>query len=391
MVHRPLSNADADADAAAFRALVSRGESHLAASDTPAAQRAFDDAALIRHAAEAELGLVRTYMQAGDYRQALAFAAHAAGAHREFPGGVALYAWLLKMGGQDAAALHFLGEALARAPTDAALLAARSALASSTLPNAGVLMQTPLRLAPYDGSALVPDGAQVAGSGVLLNGGRTALAPAAAPGLRTSPSQRVWVRNGLGQCSAATLLRPVADTGLVLLQLDRALPLPTEVSVGLQAAPRAPFAGSPSYLVAYGAAGPPAGAVPAWPLLTQGFFGRSANGADAPNARPINIDLTPETRGGPVFDALGRLAGVAVVAPDGLASQMVPVAAFGELVGVVQELPVLAPVKAPVVAPAVSPASPPAAPMPVDLLYERALRVALQIMVEPEVPRSPGN
>ncbi len=52
-------------------------------------------------------------MQAGEYRRALSFGAHAAGAHRDFPAATALYAWLLYVGGQDAFAARRLDAALA--------------------------------------------------------------------------------------------------------------------------------------------------------------------------------------------------------------------------------------------------------------------------------------
>ena len=59
------------------------------------------------HAPDTEAAQVRAHMQAGDYRRALAFGAHAASAHRrDWPAGTALYAWLLQAGGQAAAARH---------------------------------------------------------------------------------------------------------------------------------------------------------------------------------------------------------------------------------------------------------------------------------------------
>ena len=75
--------------------LVQQAELQLAAGDTAAAQQAFDRAAMLVHAADVEMGLVRTYLQAGDYRRALSFASHAAGAHRDVPAGTAPYGGLL--------------------------------------------------------------------------------------------------------------------------------------------------------------------------------------------------------------------------------------------------------------------------------------------------------
>ncbi len=50
----------------------------------------------------------------------------------------------------------------------------------------------------------------------------------------------------------------------------------------------------------------------AWPALRAGFFGRMAGGATL-----LGISAPPGPRGGPVFDARGRLAGVALAASGG--------------------------------------------------------------------------
>lgn len=48
-----------------------------------AAAATIERAAMMLHAPDTEMGLVRSYMQAGHYRRALAFCAHTAGVHRE--------------------------------------------------------------------------------------------------------------------------------------------------------------------------------------------------------------------------------------------------------------------------------------------------------------------
>ncbi|MBC7942049.1 MAG: hypothetical protein H7Z19_20225, partial [Chitinophagaceae bacterium] len=78
----PGAGSDPASDLAERLRLTQAGEAALAAGDTDSAQRHFDRAAGMVHAADVEMGLVRTYMQAGAYRQALGFASHAAGAHR---------------------------------------------------------------------------------------------------------------------------------------------------------------------------------------------------------------------------------------------------------------------------------------------------------------------
>ncbi len=83
---------------------LARGEEALARGDVQHALAAFDRAESMRHAADTEMSLVRAHMQAGEYRRALAFAAHMAGAHRDVSASAVLYARLLTIGGQGVAA-----------------------------------------------------------------------------------------------------------------------------------------------------------------------------------------------------------------------------------------------------------------------------------------------
>lgn len=336
------------------------GERLLAAGETGAAQEAFNRAALMLHAPDTEAALVRTYMQAGEYRQALAFGAHAAGAHRrEWPAGMALYAWLLQAGGQGVVALRMLDEALALTPDDAALRQARGQLARPWPTAEGLLRTRPLQVAPNALGQTVPEGAQAVGSALLVQDGHAALVPAALLGPVADGRARVWLRNGLGQTVAA---RPdVHDPalGLVLLRLPSPLP-----GCGPSGGARAPFGGSPGYLVEY--APDPLGA-PAWPLLRQGFFARLST---APGPRPLGIDAPAGPRGGPVFDAFGQVAGIAVHLEG--ADRLVPAASLTAHFGAAL-LPV---------APSDSGApTTPAARADVDAVYEQSLRCALQVLV----------
>ena len=81
-------------------ALLAEADAALRLGQTDAAQTALERAALMRHAADVEIGLVHCFMQRAQYGQALAFCAHVAGMHRETPQGTLLYAHLLRQGGQ---------------------------------------------------------------------------------------------------------------------------------------------------------------------------------------------------------------------------------------------------------------------------------------------------
>lgn len=332
--------------------LVQQGEFLLDQGDTAGAERCFDQAASTVHSADVEAGLVRTYMQAGEYRRALAFGAHAAGAHREVPAGSALYAWLLHAGGQGVVARRTLDDALEAFPDDVLLRLAREQL-RQPWPRAGTaLLAAPIRCAPQAWGVAVPGAARVVGTAVLTRDGLQALAPAS--GL--DPARTVWLRNGLGQTVAARP-QPRADSdgdGWTVLRLEAVLPVPP----ALVRASKPPFAGSPGCLVEYASDDR---ASPAWPLLRQGFFGRLL---PVPGDRLLGIDAPPGPRGGPVFDAQGRLVGIARTGFD-----------RRDRLVAADELPLVLAVPGP------AHAAPPRAA--IDTVYESALRLALQLIVQP--------
>lgn len=61
------------------KAMLARGEVALAAMDPARALAAFEQAARISHSADTEMAIIRSSMQAGEYRRALGFAAHKIG------------------------------------------------------------------------------------------------------------------------------------------------------------------------------------------------------------------------------------------------------------------------------------------------------------------------
>lgn len=341
-------------------ALLTHGEALLAQGDAAGAHDQFQRAASMAHAAEIECSIVRAQMQAGDYRRALAFGAHAALAHRDRPAAACLYAWLLHAGGQGVQAQRLLDEALAQRPGDAWLAGARAALAVPWPRPLPALLAAPWRHAPYahgtDGASTAP--LRLAGTALLDEGGRSAIVPAASIDGRAAPRARCWVRNGLGRTVRANVQAPPAGAPVAWrrLQLEEALPWPED----LRFAERAPFAGSPLSVLSY--APQTDTADPAWPLLRQGFFGRpDASGALA----RLDVDLPPGAGGSAVFERKGRLAGLVVDAGDGV-PRILPASSW---CGAKPAEPTSA-------------ASPPAAAPTPDALYELGLRIALQLLIE---------
>jgi len=339
-------------------ALLQRAQSELERGDAGTALDDFERAAMMLHAADAELGLIRAAMQDGQYRRALAFCAHTAGEHTDDADGAALYAWLLRIGGQGELAARTLADARALAPGDPVAAAVADAFAKPALQAQGLLLAPLHRMAPWpamaDGQAPPPATVRFAGTATLLADGATALVPLAV--VDPTRHDRVWVRNGLGRTTAATVHRGdrmLTERGLVLLTLRS----PLAVGASRQLAGTAPFAGSPGYAVAFSA-----GSGPAWPQLAQGFLGGLVGQTDV---RRLGFDAPA---GAPVLDRRGALSGVVVATPDAQATWM-PLSAL--------PLP-------PSAAPSAAAASATATTGLVapDEVYEAGMRRALQVLVD---------
>lgn len=342
--------------------LLKSGEIALSRLEVDEALLAFDKAALILHAADTEIALVRAYMQGGEYRRALAFGAHTAGAHLDVVGGSALYAWLLHMGGQPAIAQRLLTEAELRVPGNKVLKDVQTQLRTDTPLASPEMLVLPTRLAPYSSAQKLPANARITGSGLLLQDGNEALAPLS----QLTGSGAIWVRNGLGQMSEATLKKRLPKLGIALLGVKRPLTVPVNVEV--QTTPA--FPGSVGFAVEYVAT---AHALPAWPILRSGFLGNFfGNGTD----RKLGIDMPPGTRGGPVFDGAGRLAGMAVQGRPGdgdlfiSSSQLNQALQKTKVAGAKFRLGLQAPAGA---APRAS----------ADMIYETSLKLTLQVITAP--------
>ncbi|WP_230178401.1 M48 family metallopeptidase [Aquabacterium sp. CECT 9606] len=332
--------------------LLAEAERGLQAGDVEAARQGFEQAALQVHDAHIELGLLRTHLQAGEYRPALAFAAHTAGVHADEVEGRVFYAWLLNLGGQVAVAEQTLQQAEASALDHPMVKAVRQRFRTGALVADGALLSLPARLAPFTTGVAVSPGARAAGTALLLADGRHALAPRAA----LPPVGSIWVRNGLGRTVAAVVDQQDESLGLVLLSLSQALP----VAGGEQVPPRDAFPGSPAFALDYPTN--PSG-LPAWPVMRAGFLGTPVSGA-VEGLRRLGVELPGAgPRGGPVYDQGGRLVGLAM--GQG-ADQMLPVSTlrqrFGERFG------------AQTVEPRPSPRA-------ADELYERAMKSSLQLLV----------
>lgn len=332
------------ADAAALTALLAQGEAALQAGDGATAQVAFEQAVALRHAVDVEIGWLRAQLQSGEYRRALAFAAHVAGAHRDAAPGAALYAWLLDRGAQPAIARTQISAALRRWPDDAAVQWVAYQLAG-----AAPAADAPLRLGPFPSGVVPPRGARVAGSALRLDT-RRALAP-----LALVDGPRLWLRDGLGRTHAAVVEARDTALGTALLRVEP----PFEAAGPITPAPRDAYAGSPAFALGY-ATGPDA---PAWPAMAAGLLGRPL--PEGP-AHRLGITLAAHG-GGPVFDHAARLVGMSLPGDHAEPPRLLPLSALRGL------LP----------APHGTPPDGAVARVAPDAIYEAALGVALQVIVAP--------
>jgi hypothetical protein len=301
--HANEAEAAAAARLPARVALLARAQAELERGDAMSALDDFERAAMMLHAADAELGLIRAAMQDGQYRRALAFCAHTAGEHVDEPDGGVLYAWLLRVGGQPALAQRVLMQAQAHSGESPLVRATAAALLQPLPVASGPLLAATDRMAPWPVPAAPPAGARFASNAVLLDDGVTALAPAA-----LSSTGATWVRNALGRATRARVDRSqeaLTSKGLVLLRLEA----PLRTGAFVPAAARDPFAGSPAFAIQFAST-----AAPAWPVLSQGFLGGAAG---LEGARRLGFDGLAAAPGAPVLDAAGRLAGITIATHDG--------------------------------------------------------------------------
>ncbi|MFM9879727.1 MAG: hypothetical protein ACKVOO_04890 [Burkholderiaceae bacterium] len=342
--------------------LLAQGEAALRNGDTAQAQTAFDKAATYEHAADTEMALVRTYMQAGNYRQATSFGAHTAGAHRQVVAGAVLYGWLLSLGGQDVVAKKLLETAAQTFPNDAQVRTVRQLLDSGSGSPTGDLRKPPVRLAPYATGDRVAASASPVASGVLVHSGRHAWVPLSLLGTR-SAAPKLWVRNGLGQTRLAAVYQRFPELGLALLHWPQALPLSAAAAMPARDA----FPGSPGYAVAYI---PAADADAAWPRLSTGLQGMPVG--NVPGLRQLGMTLPAGSQGAAVLDGAGQVVGIALPGPGGK-DQVVMASLLRPALGKLAPTPPTAAAAAPIAA----------GRLPIDEVYENALRISLQVLAKP--------
>lgn len=247
--------------------LLEQGQALMQQGRLDDARSAIERAIAMGHSPQAELADVQLAVRLGEYRHALALAAHVAGEEGRPGPAAALYASLLDHGGQVALAQQV-----------AARLPAGVAAPGVAVPGAGVA-------------------ATAACTAVLLDDGRSALTPIAC--LRGGTSIDLIDTHGVSR--PAEVVQRDETCALALLRL--ATPLPAAARwAGVD-----PFAGSPGSLVGFDGR-PSASGVSALPTLRPGFVG-ALRRDDVAREPGIGLDGAD---GAALLDARGRVAGIVV-------------------------------------------------------------------------------
>ena len=262
---------------------IAQAKSALTIGNSQQAAELYEKAAALGEAPEAEIGLVRAYLQAGEFRKAIAFANLVAAEHPDISETAALLAYLEDLEGQTPAAIAKITAELNQQPDDVALTAAYAEILLNHMatPQAIQLLDTWMARNPANADinrlrarAALITGDQKAvqswreqtlileektkqstdvkptthwpshplaafsidqhmafksGNGLVVDEGRKILTTAP---LVTGATDSLLVRNGLGKIAKAHLEKIFADQGLALLRLET--PYPKNWSITLQ-------------------------------------------------------------------------------------------------------------------------------------------------------------
>ena len=105
--------------------LILRAQTYLANGQSQQAAESYEKAAALGESAEAEIGLVRAYLQSGEFRKAIASSNLVAAEHPDVSETAALLAYIEDREGQTTPALAKLTEELKKHPDDVALFASQ--------------------------------------------------------------------------------------------------------------------------------------------------------------------------------------------------------------------------------------------------------------------------
>lgn len=276
----------------------------LAAGDAPKAAEIYETLTRQGESLEADIGLTRASLQAGEFRKATSWATLVAGEHTDSPEAVALLAYLHDRAGYTEQALVTLKQLRKDRPDDPI---ANAALATVLIDRGGKVSaadEAASRKWPrptFDEIPVSKRRVLSSGNGIVVESGQYVLTYSA---VLPKAASSIYVRNGLGKVRLATREPGKPQEPLIRLKLAEPYPanwaIPKEQIVSPEGA---------RFCFAFGYSAPddPAGSYPA---ISPGLVFRADAGTGG--LMQITSALGAGHVGSPVFDPRGRLLGLSV-------------------------------------------------------------------------------
>jgi len=276
----------------------------LAAGDAAKAATIYESLTRQGESLEAEIGLVRASLQAGEFRKAVSWATLTAGEHTDSSEAVALLAYLHDRAGYTELAIKTLKQLRTDRPNDPIAAAALATVLMDRGGKVSAADEAASRQWPRPAFEAIPVNERrvlAAGNGVIVDGGQHVLTYSA---VLPDSASAIYVRNGLGKVRLA-VREPGGATGpLVRLKITDPYPARWAIPKDQIASPDgARFC----FAFGYSASGDPAGRYPA---ISPGVVFRADAGTGG--LMQITGTLGAGHIGSPVFDPRGRLVGVSV-------------------------------------------------------------------------------
>jgi len=276
----------------------------LAAGDAAKAAEIYETLTRQGESLEAEIGLVRASLQAGEFRKATSWATLVAGEHTDSVEAIALLAYLHDRAGYTEQALATLKQLRKDQPNDPLAAAALATVLIDRGSKVSAADEAASRKWPRPTFEDIPVGKRrvlSSGNGVIVEGGHYVLTYSA---VLPKAASSIYVRNGLGKVRVATREPDTSRGSLVRLKLAEPYPahwaIPKDQIVSPEGA-RFCFA------FGYRESGDPAGSYPA---ISPGLVFRADAGTGG--LMQITSSLGAGHIGSPVFDPRGRLVGLSV-------------------------------------------------------------------------------
>ncbi|MEJ0035426.1 MAG: trypsin-like peptidase domain-containing protein [Gammaproteobacteria bacterium] len=276
----------------------------LASGDAAKAVTIYESLTQQGESLEAELGLVRASLQAGEFRKAVSWATLTAGEHTDSSEAVALLAYLHDRAGYTEQALQTLKQLRADRPDDPMAAAALATVLMDRGGKASAADEAASRKWPRPAFQAIPAEKRhviAGGNGIIVDGGRHVLTYSA---VLPKAAASIYVRNGLGKVRRA--VREAGDQHGELVRLKIAEPYPAAWAL-----PKDQIA-SPDgvrfcFAFGYSASSDLDGGYPA---ISPGLVFRADAGTGG--LMQITSALGAGHIGSPVFDPRGRLLGLSV-------------------------------------------------------------------------------